>query len=495
MKLTVPTLEKLAGAIWFSVGGMLVVRGVLMLIRAAGPPEESSLWTLGFSALVGLAIGAAKGRFVLSRTAAKNRARIGAQGPAPIWSVFSPRTWLLVASMIGLGILLRRGAANGWLGGFTVVGGLYVGIGAALIASSLAYFAPPHVPLPTVRTSAPPSGGRRKVGVMVVNLGTPDAPTPEAVKRYLRQFLSDRRVVEVNPLLWSFVLNVIILPRRCKASAEAYREVWTDEGSPLLSWTDRITHGIAEHLGDDFSVKTAMRYGSPSMGKTMCDLQGEGCEPIVVLPLFPQFSNSTTGSVQAEAFRLAEIQRNQPTLQFVAPYYEASGYIDALAERIEEARAKSPVDFHVFSFHGVPEKYIEKGDPYLEHCTRTAWALAERLKLAREEWEMVFQSRFGPDPWLQPYADQYVPALAHEHKRVLITMPGFAADCLETIEEIGLRLREDFEAAGGEELVVVPALNDQGTWVGALAELVRTSALPTDASGGGETHQVPLTAG
>lgn len=475
------TLQIAAGVIWLSVGLMLVVRGILMLQSAAGPPEESSTRTLLVSASIGLGIGALKGHYVLRRSAQRNRERIRKLRNAPAWSLFTGRMWFVISLMMGLGILLRRAAAGGSLGGFTVIGAVYVGIGVALLASSWIYFAPPHVPLDTHLSGPPDEGEPSRTGVLVVNLGTPDAPTPAAVRRYLRQFLSDPRVVEVNPWLWKFVLNVIILPFRSRASAEAYSMVWTPDGSPLLTGTEAITARLGADLGPDFVVRTGMRYGSPSMQAGLAQLQSQGCSPIVVLPLFPQFSNSTTGSVQAEAYRLATEKRAQPVLQCIAPECDDPLYIDALAARIEEARATSPVDFHVFSFHGIPESYVTQGDPYLEQCRRTAWALAQRLDLPRSNWEMVFQSRFGPDPWLQPYADEFVPDLADQHRHVLITMPGFAADCLETIEEIGIRLRADFEAAGGASLVVVPAVGEHPDWIRCLAQTVRQGSADVEA--------------
>ncbi|MFT5052267.1 MAG: ferrochelatase [Chlamydiales bacterium] len=475
VKLSARTLQKTAGLIWLAVGVMLIVRGILMLRAAAGPPEESSNATLLTGAAIGLGIGALKGHYVLRRSAMRNRERMRKLKAAPAWALFTGRMWFLISLMMGFGILLRRAAAAGNLGGFTVIGAVYVGIGAALLASSWVYFAPDHVPLPTHISDAPAGSGaqRTRTGVMVVNLGTPDAPTPRAVRRYLRQFLSDQRVVEVNPWLWKFVLNVIVLPFRSGTSAEAYSKVWSANGSPLLTGTRSITKSLREELGEGYIVRTAMRYGSPSMGAVLTELQDAGCTPIVVLPLFPQYSNSTTGSVQAEAFRLATQQRAQPVVQCRAPGCDDALYIDALAARVEEASAQTRVDFHVFSFHGIPESYVKNGDPYLEQCRRTAWALAQRLGLARSSWEMVFQSRFGPEPWLQPYADEFVPDLAATHPHVLITMPGFAADCLETFEEIGIRLRADFEAAGGESLVVVPTVGDHPDWIRCLARSVR----------------------
>jgi ferrochelatase len=469
VRVSTKTLNTLAGVVWFAVGVGLTTVGVRFVFGLNEGGDEGTSLEIGAAlALAGL-IGFAKGKYVLSRTARRNRRRIAALAEPRLWHVFTPTFYLLILGMMGLGRWLRALAADGSLGGYIGVGGIYVGIGLALGVASIAYFAkrPPGMP---TRVEIAPGERAGPKGVLLVNLGSPAAPTPREVRRFLRQFLGDPRVVEVNRALWAFVLNVIILPFRCWKSAELYRSIWTQEGSPLIVHGRRLRELVALQLGDGFHVALGMRYGEPSLSQALSELEAQGCTDVVVLPLFPQYSNTTTGSVVAEVARLALRERSQPSLAFVAPFYEHSLYIEALARRAETCDRG---DFTVFSFHGLPESYVKSGDPYLEQCGRTAWLLAERLGLERSEWELVFQSRFGDEPWLQPYLDEYVPALAPERRRVRVIAPAFAADCLETLEEIGIRLRSDFLAAGGDELIVVPGLNDDPAWVHAVVELVR----------------------
>lgn len=460
------SLRLLAGVVWLAVGGMLAWRGVPMLQRA------DTTWGLVVAAILGILLGAAKGRFVLSRTARRNIRRMAEiERPRP-WNVFSGRFVIVIAMMIGLGIGLRTMAEQGWLA-WALVGGIYVGIGAALAVSSSLYFLRQPAILPT-RTDAVPAPDDALTGVLVTNLGTPDAPTPSAVRRYLREFLSDPRVVEVNRMLWAFVLNVMILPRRAKTAADAYAQIWDpDTGSPLLHWTRTAAAGMAERLDDGWRVEVGMRYGNPSLTDAIARLQNAGCRRIIGVPFYPQYSNTTTGTVQARVAEIVSAMRDQPAVAWVPPYPDDPTYVAALAERVRIACADREPDHYVFSFHGVPERYVKQGDPYLDHCARTSWALAGELGLDRDRWEMTFQSRFGDEPWLQPYVDEYVPALAGRYDRVLITTPGFTADCLETLEEIGMRLRASFERAGGQDLIVVPALNDSPLWIDTLTELVR----------------------
>lgn len=473
MRTSATTLKKIAGVVWLGVGVMLAVRGLGMVFVKA----DASAAGAATSLVLGVLLGSAKGKFALGQAARRNIKRIDALADPRIWHVFAPMFAVLIALMIGVGAALRAAAARGWLGGWIVVGGIYVGIGAALVVSSAAYLLEPRPPLPT-RTDAPPARRNRRTGLMLVNLGTPDAPTPGAVRRYLRQFLSDPRVVEFPRPLWWVILNLFVLPIRSRASAAAYRSVWTERGSPLLHHMQDAAAALRPRLGGDWDVEVAMRYGNPSLGAALDRLTARGCEPVVVMPFFPQFSNATTGSIQAELARLAFRRRDQPALQFVPPYPDHPGYLDALAVTVAEAREGRPVDFTVISFHGLPEKYVEGGDPYVDHCTRTTWGLVERLGLERHEWEMAFQSRFGPDPWLQPYLDELVPALAGDHERVQVVLPGFACDCVETLEEVGIRLRAAFAAAGGGELIVTPCLNARDEWVAAVEELVRRAAAP-----------------
>lgn len=478
MRIAPHQLKTLAGIIWVLVGGMLLTRSVPMVQSAS---EQSGWTTTVVSLLIGALLGAGKGKFVLSKTARRNRMRIEALSHARIWNIFTAKTWLLVVLMIGLGMLLRGGAAAGWFS-WAAIAGVYAGIGAAMLVSSWVYFRVVPQPLRT-RVEADHVLPRRKVGVLVANLGTPDAPTTAAVRRYLRQFLWDSRVVEVWRWLWFVILNGIILPLRGPRSARAYQRVWTEEGSPLLTNSQAFCDALTQRLGDDFEVCLAMRYGNPSLAKGIDSLCDAGCENVIIASMFPQASNTTTGTLQAEVARVAGLRRDAPALQFVGPLYDDPGYIQALAERVRRSVAGKDVQFYVFSFHGLPEAYVAKGDPYLEHCRATAVLLAEELGLDRPQWEMVFQSRFGDEPWLQPYADKFVVELAKTKRRVAIVLPGFAADCLETIDEIGVELREEFDDVGGEELVVVPALNDDPAWVEVMARSVRAltpEAAPAD---------------
>jgi len=314
-----------------------------------------------------------------------------------------------------------------------------------------------------------PALGRR-VGVVLANVGTPAGPEPAAVRAFLREFLSDPDVVELPRAVWLPILYGVILPLRSRSSARLYARIWTTEGSPLVTNTRRQRDGIAARLGASFQVAFGMRYGEPSLASAIAELADGGCETIVLVPMFPQESFSTTGSVRREALRIASERGVE--IRTVPSFCEDEGYVRALAERVREARGDGAVEHHVISFHGLPEKSVARGDPYRAECERTARALARELALRDGEWTLAFQSRFGPR-WLRPFTNEVVRALAPRCRRVLVTTPGFAADCLETLEEIGIRLRETFREAGGAELVVVPALNDHPVWLDALAQRIR----------------------
>jgi len=476
--------------VWLLVGTGLATVGVRFVFGWNETDSQRTALGIGIALALGCLAGAAKGRYVLARTARRNKRRIAKLNAPRVWQVFTGRFVIVILLMIALGRGLRALAADGWLGGRLGVGGLYVGIGMALAVAARAYFIKPPPPMPTRLDAAPGKASARPPepmptrldaapgkssavrGVLLVNLGSPAAPTPRAVRAFLRQFLGDPRVVEVNRLLWAFVLNVMILPFRSGTSAALYRSIWTEEGSPLIVVCRRLQRALARRLGDQRPVALGMRYGEPSLGAALDELDARGCDEILVVSLFPQESNTTTGSVVAEVNRLAAASRKPPAIAYLPSYCDDPAFIDALAAR---ADAYPAGDFTVFSFHGIPESYVRQGDPYLEQCGRTAWALAQRLGLPRDEWEMVFQSRFGDEPWLQPYLDEYVPGLATSHPRVRVIAPSFTADCLETLEEITLRLGEDFARAGGSELIVVPCLNDDAAWVEALAAFVERS--------------------
>jgi ferrochelatase len=325
------------------------------------------------------------------------------------------------------------------------------------------------------------SAARAPLGVLLSNLGTPAAPTPRAVRRYLREFLWDPSVVDADRVLWWLVLHGLVLPFRSGQSARLYRRVWTPEGSPLLVHGRRLAAALQEELGRDHAVVLAMRYGEPSLAAGLAELRRRGARRALVVPLFPQYSRTTTGSIEA---RLARISRAEgaPALDVLGSFHLDPGYLACVAARVRAtapglASAGEPPHL-VLSFHGIPVRYAEAGDPYPEQCRQTAVALAGLLGVAPEGWTQVWQSRFGREPWLEPYADRAVPALARRHPRVVVACPGFTADCLETLDEIGEVLAADFRRAGGAELRLVPSLNAGADWVRALAELVRRSTQP-----------------
>jgi protoporphyrin/coproporphyrin ferrochelatase len=298
-----------------------------------------------------------------------------------------------------------------------------------------------------------------RLGVLIVNLGTPYAPTAKAVKRYLGEFLSDRRVVEIPPLLWQPILRGIILNVRPKKSAHAYAQVWTDQGSPLAFHTKAIADGLANYWGEQVLVDWAMRYGQPAIGKKLAALKAQGCERILLVPLYPQYCGATTATVVDAAADALKAMRWQPTLRTMPPWYDDPAYISALAERTRRDIAALPFvpDRLVVSFHGMPQRTLELGDPYHCQCRKTARLLGEALG---QEVLVTFQSRFGRAKWLEPATDSTLEALPGQGiKRIAVLTPGFATDCLETLEEIALRGRDQFVAAGGTDFAYLSCLN------------------------------------
>jgi len=305
-----------------------------------------------------------------------------------------------------------------------------------------------------------------RAAVLLTNLGTPEAPQRADLRRYLKQFLSDPRVVEYPRPLWWLILNLIVLNVRPARSAQAYRKIWTEQGSPLLANTRRLADGVIERVADRFTqpplVKIAMRYGQPSIPATLRQMLDAQVNRLLVIPLYPQYSGSTTGStfdaVSAELRRWRWV----PELRMVNGYHDHALYIDALAASVKRAWAENRrSDLLLMSFHGIPKRYLLNGDPYHCQCHATARLLAEKLALGDDQWQVVFQSRFGREPWLQPYCDETLKTLpAKGIKSVDVVCPGFSADCLETLEEISMQNRELFEEAGGESLQYIPCLND-----------------------------------
>ncbi|MEE4537031.1 MAG: ferrochelatase [Erythrobacter sp.] len=304
------------------------------------------------------------------------------------------------------------------------------------------------------------------IGVLLINLGTPDAPDPLSVKRYLAQFLSDRRVIELPPIAWQPILRGIILNTRPVKSAKAYAKIWTERGSPLADITARQAEAIAGAFGGDVLIDYAMRYGSPSIEQRLGELTDKGCDRILIAPMYPQYCAATTATVFDEVARILSGMRWQPTLRFMPPYHDDPLYLAALADDL--TRQVSALDFRpdvmLLSFHGMPQRTLERGDPYYCHCQKSARLLRERLSERPEfkgmRFETTFQSRFGPAQWLEPATDATLVAEGEKGtKGLVVAAPGFAADCVETLEELALEGRDEFLDAGGEHYAVLDCLN------------------------------------
>jgi protoporphyrin/coproporphyrin ferrochelatase len=321
-------------------------------------------------------------------------------------------------------------------------------------------------------------GSAARAAVLVVNLGTPDEPTPSAVRRYLAEFLADPRVIELPRWFWLPLLHGVILPFRSRRSAHAYSQVWTERGSPLLSLSQDLTHGLREALDADarpLTVRLAMRYGNPSIRSVLEELHDEGVRRLLVLPLYPQYSATTTAAVFDEVMAALSEWRWMPELRWVVDYWKEPAWLDAVAGSIRQAWQDEPAGGHLlFSFHGIPQRYFRNGDPYHCQCQGSAREIVQRLGLPRERWTLAFQSRVGREEWLRPYTDETVIALARQGvKRLDVVCPGFAVDCLETLEEIAMQNAEAFVKAGGERLRYLPALNAAPSHVAALASAVQ----------------------
>ncbi len=336
---------------------------------------------------------------------------------------------------------------------------------------------PYYVPEPSAGTSS-------RIGILLVNLGTPDAPTPAAVRRYLAEFLSDPRVVETPRWLWKPVLHGVILRTRPAKSAEKYRRIWTREGSPLLLHTLTQRDMLQGYLGEALKkeelsaghviVEMGMRYGNPSVAHGVEALRRQGCTSLLVLPMYPQYAASTTGSSFDAVAACLQQRRYVPALRMITSYADHPAYIEALRERVQKNWQREGFTEHlVMSFHGAPEQTHKDGDPYYDECRRTAQCLAARLGLKKEDWTLSFQSRFGRAHWLQPYTTEVLAALGRKKlRRVDVLCPGFVADCLETLEEIGIGEKEVFQKTGGGEFNLIPCLNDFPPWISAMVEIL-----------------------
>jgi protoporphyrin/coproporphyrin ferrochelatase len=335
------------------------------------------------------------------------------------------------------------------------------------------------VVLPIERSKAVAEVKPERVGVLLVNLGTPDSADAKGVRVYLKEFLSDPRVIEDQGLLWKLVLNGVILRIRPRRKARDYQKIWNTENneSPLKTITraqsEKLAAAIADH--DHVVVDWAMRYGNPSICSRIDALTAQGCDRLLVVPLYPQYSAATSATVCDEVFRVLGEMRAQPTLRVTPPYYDDPDYIEALAVSINTHLKTLPFqpELIVASFHGMPQKYVDKGDPYYAQCVATTDALRKRMGLDASKLILTFQSRFGFDAWLQPYTDQTMERLAKEGvRRIAVVMPGFSADCLETLEEIAQENAEIFRHNGGEQFTAVPCLNDSDPGMDVIRQLV-----------------------
>jgi ferrochelatase len=321
-------------------------------------------------------------------------------------------------------------------------------------------------------------GAQEKLGILLVNLGSPDAPKTSAVRKYLAQFLSDPRVVETNRLLWWLILHGIILRIRPSRAAKLYKKIWTENGSPLVHTGRLQTQAIQKQLEDRFRghviVDLAMTYGNPSIESGLEALRSAGARRLLVLPLYPQYSGTTTAAVYDQVTSVLRNWRWLPDLRMINHYHDHPKYIQALADSVRQQWAThTRGELLLFSFHGIPQRYVDYGDPYFCHCQKTARLVAENLELKADEWKVVFQSRFGREPWLQPYCSvtlQQLPAAGI--KSVDIICPGFAADCLETLEEIKIENKQLFIEAGGETFNYIPCLNESENHIDALCEVL-----------------------
>ncbi len=335
-----------------------------------------------------------------------------------------------------------------------------------------------------------------KTGILLINLGTPDAPKTKEVRRYLREFLFDPRVIDIHPLGRWLLLNLIILPFRPKKSAHAYRQVWMDDGSPLLVYGKKLKSALSKTFETEgCPVELGMRYGNPSLKKSMNLLLEQGCNRIIAVPLYPQYASSTVGSVIEALYQETSQHWDIPQLQIIPPFYTEPSFIEAW-KKVGEPFLKEQPDHILFSFHGLPLRHLEKSDAskntckndqncctklstsnrncYRAQCYNTAESIAQRFQLANKKWSVSFQSRLGRDEWIRPYTDEHLENLAKQGiKKLLVFCPAFVADGLETLEEIQIRAAEDFKNFGGEELILVPSLNDHPEWVKSLESMIR----------------------
>jgi ferrochelatase len=315
--------------------------------------------------------------------------------------------------------------------------------------------------------------------VLLVNLGSPDAPTKSAVRRYLKEFLWDPRVVNIPRFIWWIILHFLVLPFRPKKSTKAYKKIWQQKGSPLLFLTRQLAEKVADKFADsNYSIDPVMRYGKPSIPELLVQHKKNQIDELIVIPLYPQYSSTTTASVFDQVVKYVMQCRHIPTLIFISDYHQHPKYIEAIAYSIEQAwKKQGRNEILLMSFHGLPEQLTKWGDPYFEQCNQTAKLIAEKLSLSAEQWKIVFQSRFGKAKWLQPYCVEVLQALPGQGlKNIDVVCPGFAVDCLETLEEIEMANKAIFLEAGGETYHYIPALNDSDKHVELMIELIKRGA-------------------
>jgi ferrochelatase len=315
----------------------------------------------------------------------------------------------------------------------------------------------------------------RTRGVLLVNLGTPEAPTRKAVARYLREFLSDPRVVDLPRWIWLPILNLIIVPLRAGRSAEAYASIWTEHGSPLLVHSQDLARQLAVAVPDGVPVELAMRYGKPSINGALERLRSAGVEDLTVLPMYPQFSHTTTTSVYDAVEAALDEKDWSPVLHRIEQYFEHPDWLRAVANSIQSWRAThGEAERLLFSLHGIPQRFVQEGDPYADQCSASVAGITDLLGLNRSQWCLAFQSRVGREPWLQPYTDITLKQWAEAGiQHVQAVCPGFAVDCIETLEEVEIRYNKEFIAAGGEKLELIPCLNGSDAHARALAAVLR----------------------
>ncbi|MDJ0826336.1 MAG: ferrochelatase [Rhodobacter sp.] len=323
-----------------------------------------------------------------------------------------------------------------------------------------------------------------KVGVLLANLGTPDGYDYWSMRRYLNEFLSDRRVIDYSPWIWQPLLQLVILSKRPFSSGAAYKSIWNEEAgeSPLMTitkaQTGKIRDAMRSRYGDDVVVEYCMRYGNPSTKSKVREMVEAGCQKILFFPLYPQYAGATSATANDQFFRVLTEEKWQPIVRVVPPYFDQPAYIDALAQSVEHAYAQmeQEPDVLVASYHGVPKRYLMEGDPYHCQCQKTSRLLKERLGWGDDKLVTTFQSRFGPEEWLKPYTVEEVARLAEAgKKRIAVIAPAFSADCIETLEEINEEIRESFEEAGGEEFTYIPCLNDDDAHIAALSGVIESN--------------------